>query len=104
VSLTSANPDAEHTASAQALVDELVGAIGVVPDVVGLFAGALLYTRYGWIKRRVMRSTVRKEGGDTDTSRDYEYTDWSAVEALARDVGRLVRAASADRAPTLSEQ
>jgi menaquinone-dependent protoporphyrinogen oxidase len=93
VSLTSANPDAEHTASAQALVDELMHATGVVPDVVGLFAGALLYTRYGWIKRRVMRAIVRKEGGDTDMSRDYEYTDWDAVEAFARDVGRLVRAA-----------
>ncbi len=93
VSLTSANPDAEHTASAQVLVDELVDDTGVVPDVVGLFAGALLYTRYGWMKRHVMRSIVRKEGGDTDLSRDYEYTDWSAVEEFARDVGRLVRAA-----------
>jgi menaquinone-dependent protoporphyrinogen oxidase len=91
VSLTSANPDAEHTAAAQVLVDELVGRSGVKPDLVGLFAGALMYTRYGWIKRRIMRSIVRKEGGDVDTAHDYEYTDWDAVEQFARDVGTLIR-------------
>ena len=33
----------------------------------------------------VMRRIVSKEGGDTDTSRDYEYTDWAAVDAFARE-------------------
>jgi menaquinone-dependent protoporphyrinogen IX oxidase len=29
-----------------------------------------------------MRRIARKAGADTDTSRDYEYTDWAAVDAL----------------------
>ena len=92
VSLTSANPDAEHTATAQNLVQELVERTGFDPDLVGLFAGALVYTKYGWFKRRVMRAIVRREGGDTDMRRDYEYTDWQAVEQFSRDLHTLVQA------------
>ena len=91
VSLTSANPDAEHTATAQKLIHDLEQRTGCDPDLVGLFAGALVYTQYGWMKRRVMRAIARKEGGDTDLTRDYEYTDWAAVDQFAHDVGRLVR-------------
>ena len=89
VSLTSTNPDEEHTATAQAMVHELLGKTGFEPDIVGLFAGALVYTQYGWFKRRVMRAIVKREGGDTDMSHDYEYTDWKAVEQFARDVDAL---------------
>lgn len=46
-------------------------------------AGALAYTRYGWLTRWTMRRIARAEGGDTDTSRDHEYTDWQQVEAYA---------------------
>ncbi len=91
VSLTSANPDAEHTATAQMLIHDLIERTGCDPDLVGLFAGALVYTRYGWMKRRIMRSIARKEGGDTDLTRDYEYTDWAAVDQFAHDKGTIVR-------------
>lgn len=92
VSLTSVNPDDEHTATAQGLVQELLEQTGFDPDLVGLFAGALVYTQYGWFKRQVMRAISRREGGDTDTSRDHEYTDWQAVEQFARDMHKLVQA------------
>ena len=91
VSMTSANPDAEHTATAQKLIHDLEERTGCDPDLVGLFAGALVYTHYGWMKRRIMRAIARKEGGDTDLTRDYEYTDWAAVDQFARDMGTFVR-------------
>jgi menaquinone-dependent protoporphyrinogen oxidase len=94
VSLTSANPDDEHTANAQRLVQELLDRTDFDPDLVGLFAGALVYTQYGWFKRRVMRVIARREDGDTDTSHDHEYTDWQAVEQFARDVHKLVQASA----------
>jgi menaquinone-dependent protoporphyrinogen oxidase len=90
VSLTSANPDEEHTATAQGMVHELLERTGFNPDLVGLFAGALVYTQYGWLKRRVMREIVRREGGDTDMTHDHEYTDWPAVDQFARDVHAAV--------------
>ncbi len=94
VSLTSANPDDEHTADAQRLVQELLDRTDFDPDLVGLFAGALVYTQYGWFKRRVMRVIARREDGDTDTSHDHEYTDWQSVEQFARDVHKLVQASA----------
>jgi menaquinone-dependent protoporphyrinogen oxidase len=54
------------------------------PPVTKIVAGALLYTRYNWIMRWIMRRIVAKAHGDTDTSRDYEYTDWEALRAFAR--------------------
>ena len=92
VCLASANPDEEHTAAAHELVVDLTERTGLDPDAVGMFAGALVYTQYGWFKRRVMRAISRREGGDTDMTHDYDYTDWSAVEQFARDVHALVQA------------
>jgi menaquinone-dependent protoporphyrinogen oxidase len=60
------------------------------PAMTGVFAGALPYRRYNIVMRWVMKRIVAKAGGDTDTSRDYEYTDWAAVEAFARQFGALV--------------
>ena len=91
VSLTSASGDEQHTATAHELVQGLIDAAGVEPDIVGLFAGALRYTQYGWLKRRIMRKIAAGEGGDVDTSHDYEYTDWDAVDQFAADVVALVR-------------
>ena len=89
VSLTSANPDEEHTAAALGLVHELLDDTGWDPDVVGMFAGALVYTQYGWIKKHIMRAIVKREGGNTDMHHDYEYTDWVAVDRFADDVAAL---------------
>jgi menaquinone-dependent protoporphyrinogen oxidase len=51
-------------------------------------AGAVPYTRYNWLKKLVMRRIVAKAGGATDTSRDFEYTDWDALRAFARSFAR----------------
>jgi menaquinone-dependent protoporphyrinogen oxidase len=37
-----------------------------------------------------MKMIVSFSGGETDSSRDYEYTDWSAVERFARDFARRI--------------
>ena len=92
VSLTSANPDEQHTKAAHGMMQKLLDDTGFDPDVVGMFAGAVVYTKYGWIKRRIMKAIVAAEGGDPDTTNDHEYTDWAAVEQFARDVQAHVRA------------
>jgi len=48
-----------------------------------IVAGALKYTQYNFLKRWVMKRIVTKAKGDTDTSRDYEYTDWKALREFA---------------------
>jgi len=60
------------------------------PMITKLVAGALLYTRYGWLKRRMMKRIAEKAGGDTDTTRDYEYTDWTDLRQFATDFTEMV--------------
>jgi menaquinone-dependent protoporphyrinogen oxidase len=58
------------------------------PAVTLNVAGALPYTRYNWLKRWMMRRIVAKAKGDTDTSRDYEYTDWEALRSFCEQFAK----------------
>ena len=60
------------------------------PSLTAVFAGALKYSRYRPFKRLVVRAFAAIGGHDTDTSRDYEYTDWQAVERFSVAVGKLI--------------
>jgi menaquinone-dependent protoporphyrinogen oxidase len=56
------------------------------PAHVGLFAGALLYTHYGFIKKHLMKKIASDKGSlDTDTTRDYVYTEWDGVRRFTED-------------------
>ena len=72
-------------AEAQKYVRELEEETGWTPDVVALVGGALPYTRYGFVKRLMMRRIVasKSDALSTDTSRDHVYTDWSQVSHFA---------------------
>lgn len=71
-----------------AIVEKFQRSTGWRPEAVKFVAGALPYTRYNWLKRWIMRRIVAKAGGDTDTSRDFEYTDWEDLRTFARTFGR----------------
>jgi menaquinone-dependent protoporphyrinogen oxidase len=53
------------------------------PQHSATFAGALQYSKYGPFKRLLVTAFARVGGHDTDPSRDYDYTDWQAVDAFA---------------------
>ena len=74
-----------------AIVDRFLTEAGWTPTMTINAAGALVYTRYNWIKRLVMRHIARAAGGDTDVSRDYEYTDWNQIGAFAREFSRRIQ-------------
>ena len=85
VSLSAGGPGAKPLA-AQGYVTEFQRRTGWHPAHWTTFAGALRYTTYRpWI-RWLMRMIVGHAGWETDTSRDYEYTDWAAVERFAREL------------------
>lgn len=58
---------------------------GLTPTMSTVFAGALKYTQYNWLKRVVMKQISKREGGSTDTTHDHEYTDWNAVDTFTDD-------------------
>ena len=76
----------------QAIVESFTGTTGWHPTITKMVAGALLYTQYGWIKRNAMKWIAARAGGDTDTSRDYVYTDWADLDAFATQFARTVDA------------
>lgn len=61
-------------------------------DDTEMIAGALAYSKYSLPMKWLMRRIASKAGEDTDTSRDYEYTDWTQVERYAeRLIGMCVK-------------
>ena len=86
---SAAPPDARARSrqEVQEMIDTFFQETGWHPGRVKPVAGALLYTKYNFIIRFIMKQIVKKKGGSTDTSRDHEYTDWAALD---RFVGELL--------------
>jgi len=82
----------EDQQEAQEYVDQFLTETGWQPTHTELVAGALVYTQYDFFKRQIMKFIVRKGGGPTDASQDYEFTDWEAlsrfVDLFIENVGR----------------
>jgi menaquinone-dependent protoporphyrinogen oxidase len=83
VSLTAAEGSAEAWETARSMLETFLAETGWEPDATAVVPGALTYSQYGTLKRFVMKRIAKRAGGDTDTSRDYEYTDWDEVESFA---------------------
>ena len=78
-----------------AIMARLLEDTGWRPTMTKIVAGALLYTQYGWLKRWLMKRIVAKARGDTDTRRDYEYTDWNDLRAFVEEFADRVRMSTA---------
>jgi len=78
-------------ADAQRMINVFIGETGWRPLHALPVAGALAYSHYNFIVRLVMRWIARKAGAPTDTSRDYEFTDWAAVNRFVQGIATEVR-------------
>jgi menaquinone-dependent protoporphyrinogen oxidase len=94
VSLTAAHDAPDRRAPATTLLETFLEETGWNPDATLAVAGALKYSEYGVLKRVVMRLIAARASGDTDTTRDYEYTDWDEVDSFAREFSTLLGPAS----------
>jgi len=50
-------------------------------------AGALMYSKYNFLVKWVMKLIAHAEGFDGPTSSDYEFTNWSTVDRFVDEVG-----------------
>jgi menaquinone-dependent protoporphyrinogen oxidase len=82
VSLAAAGHDEESLKEMHTIADNFLKYTGWKPVDIEHIAGALLYTKYDFFKRFIMRMIAKRKGDDTNTSEDYEYTDWSKVKAF----------------------
>lgn len=53
------------------------------PTLTGVFAGALYYPRYKWIDRVMIQLIMKMTKGETDPTKEIEYTDWNKVSEFA---------------------
>ena len=60
-----------------------------------LLAETVLRPLAPWLAQTGDLETCEREGADTDTMHDFEYTDWAAVEHFAHDVAARVQDAGA---------
>jgi menaquinone-dependent protoporphyrinogen oxidase len=71
---------------AQSYVDDLLRETGWRPQISRSFTGAVAYTKYNWLFRWWLKMISRRKELPTDTSRDWDFTDWVEVERFAREL------------------
>ncbi|WP_249963365.1 menaquinone-dependent protoporphyrinogen IX dehydrogenase [Histophilus somni] len=79
VNLT-ARKENKNTPETNVYVRKFLQRIRWKPKYVGVFAGALFYPRYSWFDRMMIRLIMKITGGETDVSKEIEYTDWEKVD------------------------
>lgn len=82
---------AKFVADVRKLIDRFFMDTGWHPKRVKPVAGALLYTKYSFLLRFVMKRIAKAAGGSTDTSRDHVYTDWVALDRFVADLADEIR-------------
>ena len=59
------------------------------PQLKGVFAGALLYSRYNWWQTLLIQLIMKMTGGSTDKTQDLELTDWQKVDIFSKQFSAL---------------
>ena len=88
VNLTARKPE-KRTPQTNAYTRKFLLATPWQPKQCAVFAGALRYPRYGWLDKVMIKLIMKMTGGETDTSKEVEYTDWQDVTRFAKDFVRL---------------
>jgi menaquinone-dependent protoporphyrinogen oxidase len=91
VSLSAASRNLAEVEAARDIARAFPATEGWQPHEAVTVAGCLAYSHYDILTRLLMKHISRKEGAPTDTSRDYELTDWTAVDGLGRHMAGLLR-------------
>src|SRR5688572_1159594 len=93
---TTPEEHARFSADVRGVLDRFFHETNWYPKQVKAVAGALLYTKYNFLIRFIMKQISKKSGGSIDTSRDHEYTDWAALEwFVAEFTGQFSSSANA---------
>ena len=73
---------AQAEADVKRTIHTFLAETGWRPSHVVAVAGALLYSKYNFVIRFIMKSIAKKAGGPVETSHDYEFTDWTKLDRL----------------------
>ena len=56
------------------------------PKKIGVFAGKVDYPNYNFFDKYTIKFIMFITKGPTDTSKSYEFTDWSRVDQFAKEI------------------
>lgn len=92
----SATPEsrAKAVSAVNSMIATFLAETGWRPAHIKAVAGALLYSKYNFLLRLVMRQIAHRAGGSVETSagtyagayKDTEYTDWAALDSFAGEL------------------
>jgi menaquinone-dependent protoporphyrinogen oxidase len=85
VSLNAADQHPEARQADDEMIQKFLKKSQLSPHFVASFGGSLNFSDYNWFIKFLMRRLSAKAGGGTDTSKDYEYTDWRMVDSFIED-------------------
>ncbi len=57
-----------------------------IPKKIAVFAGKVDYPNYGFFDKYIIQLIMFITKGPTDTSKSYEFTDWSKVDDFAKEL------------------
>ncbi len=90
VNLIARKPE-KRTPQTNVYVRKFLAKLPWKPDYCEVIAGALLYSRYTWYDKAMIKLIMKITGGETDTSKDVVYTDWEQVAACSEKLLALVQ-------------
>lgn len=82
----------EFVADVDKMLSDFCREAGWIPKHIIPVAGALLYSKYNFLVRFIMKRIAAKTRADTNTSKDYEYTDWIALDLAVNEIAKEVAA------------
>lgn len=89
-------------AEARKYVEGFLTRTGWAPSFSASVAGAVAYTNYGFLTKRIMQFISARTGRPTDTSRDWEFTDWDQVDGLGNELADRLAGTTAPLEPACS--
>ena len=66
-------------------IDDFVAETNWHPTHIAAVAGALKFSRYNFVTRFIMKRIATSQGMPADTTRDYEFTDWTKLDHLIEE-------------------
>ena len=100
VSLTAAYEEPEGWKELEDITKDFLNRTGWHPTFIDQVAGALRYSKYNYFKKFIMRNIAQKNEAQTDTSEDYEYTDWGQVTRILTKLEEAVSEAKKSKKVT----
>lgn len=88
VNLTARKPE-KRSPQTNVYVRKFLLKISWKPQACAVFAGALRYPHYKWFDKVMIKFIMWITDGETNTSKEVEYTDWQQVADFAKSFTKL---------------